>query len=111
MKSAIRHTLIALVLASVSAVASAGSSAESSRTVAFGDLDLTHPAGVAVLYQRIRAAAVEVCRPVLERDLTFAAHSRSCVQEAIARAVNQVNAPALAQYTGAAGGSLIVAQR
>ena len=93
MKSAIRQTLIALALASVSAVASAGGPAESSRTVAFADLDLTRAAGAAVLYQRIRAAALEVCRPLLERDLTFAAHSRSCVQDAIARAVNEVNAP------------------
>ena len=95
MKSAIRQTLIASALASMSAVACAASSAESSRTVAFADLDLTHPAGVAVLYQRIRTAALEVCRPLLDRDPSFTARSRSCVQEAIARAANEVNAPSL----------------
>ena len=111
MKSAVRQTLIALTLLSVSAIASAASPAASSRTVGFADLDLSHPAGVAVLYQRIRTAALEVCRPLLERDLTFAARSRSCVEDAIARAVNEVNAPVLSQYHHMETRSVIVAQR
>jgi UrcA family protein len=94
MTSALRPMLIACTLLSVSAIATAGSPAESSRTVGFADLDLTHPAGVAVLHQRIRAAALEVCRPLLERDPTFIAHSRSCVQDAVARALNEVTAAA-----------------
>jgi UrcA family protein len=110
MKSAMRHTFIACTLLSLSAIATAGSPADSSRTVGFADLDLTRPAGVAVLYQRIRTAALEVCRPLLERDLTFAAHSRSCVQDAIARAVDEVNAPALSLQHGLAP-AVAVAQR
>jgi UrcA family protein len=111
MKSAIRQTLIALVLGSMSAMVSAGSPAGSSRTVAFADLDLTHPAGAAVLYRRIRTAALEVCPPLFDRDPSFTARSRSCVQDAIARAVNEVNAPSLTQYSGSASPSFTVAQR
>ena len=110
MKSAVHLSLIAVTLLSGTALASGGNAAEPSRTVAFADLDLTHPPGLAVLYQRIRTAALEVCRPLLERDLTFTVRSRSCVQQAIERAVKEANAPALTHYREDPD-TLIVAQR
>lgn len=112
MKSAVRRTLVAIAMASVCAIASAGSPDQSlARTVNFADLDISHPAGAAVLYQRIRAAAREVCRASIERDLTFAELSRSCVQDAIARAVNEVNTPTLSHYHETATGLVVVARR
>jgi UrcA family protein len=112
MKSAVRRTLAAVCMASVCALASAGSPDRSlQRTVRFADLDINHPAGAAVLYQRIRAAAREVCRPTSERDLAVAELTRSCVQDAIARAVTEVNAPKLSQYHETETGLLVVARR
>ena len=112
MKSAVRRTLAAVCMASVCALASAGSPDQSlQRTVSFADLDINHPAGAAVLYQRIRAAAREVCRPTSERDLAVAELTRSCVQDAIARAVTEVNAPKLSQYHATATSLLVVARR
>jgi UrcA family protein len=112
MKSAVRRTLAAVCMASVCALASAGSPDQSRhRTVRFADLDINHPAGAAVLYQRIRAAAREVCRPTSERDLAVAELTRSCVQDAIARAVTEVNAPKLSQYHETETSLLVVARR
>lgn len=113
MKSAVRRTLAAVCMASVCALASAGSPDQSpqQRTVRFADLDINHPAGAAVLYQRIRAAAHEVCRATSERDLAVAELTRSCVQDAIARAVTEVNAPKLSQYHATETSLLVVARR
>jgi len=98
MHTTVQRALLAVILAAMCAIANAGTPAESAqRTVRFADLDLTHPAGVAVLHQRIRAAAQEVCQPLSEHDLVMLAASRSCVTDAIARAVKDVNAPALAR--------------
>jgi len=112
MKSAVRRTLAAVCMASVCALASAGSPDQVlQRTVRFADLDINHPAGAAVLYQRIRAAAREVCRPTSERDLAVAELTRSCVRDAIARAVTEVNAPKLSQYHETETSRLVVARR
>jgi len=109
MKSAVR-ALAAVTMASVCAIASAGSPDPSpQRTVSFADLDITHPAGAAVLYQRIRAAAREVCRSSIGHDLNFAELSGYCVQDAIARAVNEVNTPTLSRYYETATGLVVLA--
>ena len=112
MKSAVRRTLAAVSMASVCALASAaGPDPSLQRTVSFADLDINHPAGAAVLYQRIRAAAREVCRPTSERDLAVAELARACVQDAIVRAVNEVNAPQLSQYHQTETGLRVIARR
>ena len=100
MQSAVRRALLALTMASVCAIANAGSpdGAAVHRIVRFADLDLTRPAGVAVLYQRIRAAAREVCQPLSERDLTLLAASRSCVVDAVDQAVSDIHSPTLSRY-------------
>jgi len=99
MNSAVRRTLLALAMASVCAISNAGTPGGAAhRTVRFADLDLTRPADVAQLYQRIRVAAREVCQPLSERDLTLLAASRSCVLGAIDRAVGEVNSQTLSRY-------------
>jgi UrcA family protein len=60
------------------------------QVVRVADLDLTRPAGVQELYHRIRYAARNVCETFdrLGRD-------RDCIEQAIARAVDDVGAPLL----------------
>jgi len=100
MKSAIRPTLAAVLLGSMSAVAIAGNAADEApqRTVHFADLNLASPSGVAVLYQRIRTAARAVCEPLVFSDLQWHAEGQRCTHQAIQRAVYEVNAPLLTGY-------------
>ena len=60
--------------------------------VKFGDLNLSNPQGAAALYDRIAAAAHEVCKPfdVGIRDLALHAQLNACVHKAIADAVTKV---------------------
>lgn len=66
--------------------------------VHFADLDLTRSEGVAVLYQRLEAAAKSVCASLDARDLTSQAHFKGCVESAIDSAVAKVDRPALTAY-------------
>ena len=68
-------------------------------TVHFGDLNIDHTAGAAVLYRRIQRAAERVCG---ERQLT-GSHQvspswRRCVAQAVDRAVVAVDRQALTDY-------------
>ena len=90
--------LLAVVASPLTAVAlEAGPNAEpAKRVVNFADLDLSRDAGVAALYSRITSAAREVCRPLdfwTERTRSF-----DCRYEAVARAIADVNSPALTSY-------------
>lgn len=100
MKSAIRTALAAVLLGSVSAIATAGNATTEvpQRTVQYSDLNLASPSGVVVLYQRIRAAARVVCEPLIFSDLQWRAEGQRCTHEAIQRAVYEVNAPLLTGY-------------
>jgi UrcA family protein len=69
------------------------------RAVSFSELDLAHRAGVATLYARIKYAAHDVCKPYFgEWMLEHLASTRACVENAVARAVADVNSPALTSY-------------
>lgn len=68
------------------------------RVVKFGDLDLGRDAGVARLYSRISSAARAVCEPVEETYIKLLRARIDCSQDAIARAVGDVNSPALTSY-------------
>jgi UrcA family protein len=69
-----------------------------SRVVEFGDLNLNHESGVATLYLRIRSAATEVCDPLDVMLVKLLRERFDCRQDAIARAVAEVNSPALTAY-------------
>ena len=64
-------------------------------TVKFGDLDVLHPQGAAVLYARIQAAAMNVCSSFDGLGRGAALHRDGCVNKAIVGAVTQVDSPAL----------------
>ena len=63
-------------------------------TVRYGDLDLSSPAGANTLYQRIQAAARQVCG-YPGADLLEQASWRSCYRSAVGDAVRKVNSPLL----------------
>jgi UrcA family protein len=68
-------------------------------TVHFGDLNLDQPAGVAVLYRRIRNAAEQVCgAPKAPGSMIPSLAWRSCVADSIERSVIAVDRPALTAY-------------
>jgi UrcA family protein len=66
------------------------------RVVSYADLNLSHKAGAETLLFRIKSAAREVCEPQLNRELGAGRRYRQCIDEAIARAVADVQAPVLA---------------
>lgn len=67
-----------------------------SMTVRYADLDITTEQGAHTLYRRIQSAAQAVCPSADFRDLERSAMSRSCQEQAIARAVQAVSSPRLA---------------
>jgi UrcA family protein len=69
-----------------------------SRVVAYGDLDLSRDSGVATLYSRINSAARAVCEPLNVVRLKLLRESFDCHRDAVARAVSEVNSPALTSY-------------
>jgi UrcA family protein len=62
--------------------------------VSFKDLNLNTPAGVAVLYRRIKIAAHDVCADPYRYDLSEY-KLRPCIDDAVSRAIAQVNNPML----------------
>lgn len=64
--------------------------------VNYSDLNLGTNEGNVALYQRIAAAARQVCPLEDARNLSRAAHSKECRADAIGRAVRAVNSPQLA---------------
>ncbi|MDE2050905.1 MAG: UrcA family protein [Gammaproteobacteria bacterium] len=111
--TSLRAPLSALILTSLAAAslpfltspcqAAAPTTAEepAAITVRFGDLNLHSRAGIDVLYQRIAAAARDVCGgDTNTRSLADWSQSRLCRQQSIARAVATVGIPELlAVYT------------
>jgi UrcA family protein len=65
--------------------------------VNYSDLNVNSEAGAAVLYQRIRNAAEQVCGTFGVRDLGADAAAKACKVRAIGEAVAAVHSPALTQ--------------
>ena len=102
-KTAVPYALLAILLGSLSACADAYAAPPgydvATRTVKYGDLDLARSAGAATLYSRIQNAANAVCEPAISSGARESILlTRHCVDESIARAVADVNAPALTSY-------------
>ena len=101
------HSLIAtslscLLTSGLAALPAAADSLEPLQvTVKFGDLDVSHPQGAAVLYLRIHAAAQHVCSPLDGRSLSAKMLSDACVKKAVADAVTTIDMPALFAVYGA----------
>jgi UrcA family protein len=67
--------------------------------VHYEDVRLISAVGAAVLYGRLRAAAQKACGlPPDNRQLSMEIKYRACVDDAVSKAVAQVNEPMLTQY-------------
>jgi UrcA family protein len=59
--------------------------------VKYGDLNVSHPQGAAVLFRRIRLAGEAVCGSLAGGGLGPKMRMNNCVQRAVADAVTKVN--------------------
>jgi UrcA family protein len=97
----------ALSAASLSGVASATPVDEvRQQVVKFSDLDLSSQPDAAILYQRIKSAAREVCTMRELPPVEIMAQRQRCASQATARAVAEVNAP-LVTRQAANGGAMV----
>ena len=92
---------VAGVVASVASFAGTSGVDSPSVSVRYDDLNLATTAGVNTLYRRISFAARDVCPDIYSRDTNIVLAAHRCQAAAIARAVSQVNNPALAMLHAA----------
>ena len=84
-------TIASICVASAAMGAHADELNAPTRTVRYSDLNLDTPAGISVLYKRIRYAAEEVCGDASWRGLAEAAAAKACVDHAVYVSVHSVN--------------------
>jgi UrcA family protein len=92
---------IPTLLVSESAFAAARVEEVPSKTVRYHDLNLNSPEGVASLYERIHAAALDVCKSSQgpwRQDLESWTEWDWCVNHAVANAVQSVRNEKLSAY-------------
>jgi UrcA family protein len=84
-------------IAMIATAAQAGEPADAlpHKVVSFRDLNLNTTEGAEALYKRIKSAAIEVCGVSDSFDLARMYVPRTCISEAVSRAVAQVNRPML----------------
>jgi len=93
-----KNVLVVLAAMSAAVLVGVGHAAEvPARTVTYQDLNLNSEAGAKALYQRIQAAARQVCGNVEIRDLPGVRAHEACVDKAVSDAVASVNSQRLTQ--------------
>jgi UrcA family protein len=98
---AITLLVIATFSISESAVAVTRLDEAPSVTVRYHDLNLNSPEGIASLYGRIHAAAVDVCKPVEDSQIisrTYMSEWNECIAHAVANAVRKIHNEKLNAY-------------
>lgn len=100
MRSKTRMLWLSILTSTVCSVAMADTSvAVKSETVRYDDLRLISNVGAAVLYGRLKGAAERVCGgPMESSQIAQQKRYRACVDEALAKAVADVNHPVLSQF-------------
>ena len=98
-----RSTICLLLFSTLAAIGTSVAMADTvvtvkSEVVRYDDLRLISAVGAAVLYGRLRGAAERACGTLNGRPAELAARYRSCVDEAVAKAVAEVNEPVLTRY-------------
>jgi UrcA family protein len=91
--SMIVATLVVLTCAAISGRVIAQPAQFLTKTVAYGDLNLDSDQGAKVLYARLQYAAHYVCSPMESRVLSHRTVWQTCVNNALASAVTQINKP------------------
>ncbi len=95
-------SLTVVTAMSLAAIANAGAADAPITRVHAADLDLAKPSDVATLYERVRAAAMDVCQAEMDRDYrntrvrTPLRWRDRCVHDAVETTVREVGNPALA---------------
>jgi UrcA family protein len=84
----------AMALACVLVASNAHAGDDRSETVKFADLNLSSPAGVEALYERIHAAVRRVC----EQPAGEWAAVRKCMTKTESQAIGKVNVPSLTAF-------------
>jgi UrcA family protein len=92
---AVIYCLMIAAWACTLAVTAGAAESLPSKTVRYSDLDISKPEGAKVLYQRIRAAARDVCDLSIGGDAVLRVAAKACVDTAIDNAVRKVDSPAL----------------
>ena len=108
MKTVLLSIAATLAAFGVQAVASANDVTVRQEVVSYSDLDVTQFDGAQALYDRITQAAREVCGRVAPWPVDAGAVVRACRKDATARAVADVNEPALTNYYVARTGRQVV---
>jgi UrcA family protein len=85
----------AIALCTLQMTARASDDGLPSQRVSYADLDISKPAGAKVLYARIVSAARHVCAISGYRDLGSMQWANKCTDQAIDKAVKDVDSPAL----------------
>jgi UrcA family protein len=89
-------TIFAALTCSIATVSFASDGTEPLQAkVKYGDLNVSSPSGAGTLYNRIRAAAENVCHPFNNRDFASQKLLSACVHKAMSDTVNEINEPAL----------------
>jgi len=94
----VKKLKVFMFVAALSMSANAVQADELKVNVVFADLNLARTEGAASLYGRINSAARTVCAPLDGRRLEEKSLFRTCVGDAGARAVSDVNKPTLTKY-------------
>lgn len=91
---------LAAFLSCLAATSAAASSSYdvATRTVRFRDLNLNNRNDVVTLYARIKAAAIEVCERTDSRSIVTLFAERHCKEQAISRAVADVQSSQLMTF-------------
>jgi UrcA family protein len=92
-----------LLLSALALVASSFAMADTvvnvkSETVRYDDLRLISAVGAAVLYSRLRHAAERACTSLDGKTPQLSSRYRACVDDAVSKAVADVNEPVLTKY-------------
>ena len=98
LRGLIATAIFGALASSCVAVCTAADSTDVLRTIVkYEDLNVSSPQGALALYNRIQAAANQVCQPYTfdRRDLGALERFNACVHKSIADAVTTVNQPAL----------------
>jgi len=103
--NAIRMAWIIFASASIASAPNAAQADEvAHKVVRFKDLNLSSTEGAAVLYERIKRAAQEVCGTWDNYDPSRLHLMQTCINDAVSRAVAQVDRPMLTSLYNAKTG-------
>jgi UrcA family protein len=97
----ITATILTTALAATAQLAYAANTVDDSRRhieVHYADLNLSTTEGAAVLYQRLKSAAENVCSEHGTRDVGNVFRVKACMSTAISAAVTQIDRPVLSAY-------------